>query len=128
VRNAVKTDKAPLPLGPYSQAIIEGDLVYVAGQGPTDPKTRERVGGDVRAQTEQTLANIRAILEACGSSLDKVVRCNVYLTDMKDFAAMNEVYGRAFSAPFPRGRPSRPRPCPATSTWRSTASRGAERV
>jgi 2-iminobutanoate/2-iminopropanoate deaminase len=101
VRNVVKTENAPLPLGPYSQAVIEGDLVYVAGQGPTDPKTRERVPGDVRAQTEQTLANLRAILEAAGSSLDKVVRCNVYLADIKDFAAMNEVYGRAFSAPFP---------------------------
>jgi 2-iminobutanoate/2-iminopropanoate deaminase len=101
VRKPVKTDKAPVPIGPYSQAIIEGDLIYVSGQGPVDPRTREKVAGDVRAQTSQTLANIQAILEAAGSSLDKVVRCNVYLTNMKDFAAMNEIYTRAFTAPFP---------------------------
>ena len=101
MRNPVKTEKAPVPIGPYSQAIIEGDLVYVSGQGPVDPRTREKVTGDVRAQTSQTLANIQAILEAAGSSLDKVLRCNVYLTNIKDFAAMNEVYNRAFTAPYP---------------------------
>ena len=101
MRKAVTTDKAPVPVGPYSQAVIEGDLVFVAGQGPGDPATGELRLGDVRAQTEQVLKNMEAILVAAGSSLERVIRCNVYLRDIADFAAMNEVYARAFTAPFP---------------------------
>jgi 2-iminobutanoate/2-iminopropanoate deaminase len=101
MRKAVVTDKAPRPAGPYSQAIIEGDFIFVAGQGPGDPVTGRLELGDVGAQTARTLENVKGILEAAGSSLDKVVRCNVYLKDIADFSAMNEVYGRTFSAPAP---------------------------
>ena len=101
MRQPVITDKAARPIGPYSQAIIDGDLVFLAGQGPIDPKTGKFELGDVGEQTVRTLANIKAILEAAGSSLDKVIRCNVYLKDIGDFAAMNEVYGRTFTAPYP---------------------------
>jgi len=101
MRKAVTTDKAPRPLGPYSQAIIEGDLLFLAGQGPTDPATGVTDQGDIGSQTKRTLDNIKAVLEAAGSSLDKVIRCNVYLKDIDDFAAMNEVYARAFTAPYP---------------------------
>ena len=101
MRNAVTTDKAARPIGPYSQAIIEGDLLFLAGQGPTDPATGETNLDDVASQTRRTLENVRAILEAAGSSLDKVIRCNVYLKDIGDFAAMNEVYAQAFTAPYP---------------------------
>jgi 2-iminobutanoate/2-iminopropanoate deaminase len=101
MRNAVTTDKAPRPIGPYSQAIVEGDLLFLAGQGPIDPATGETNLGDIASQTRRTLDNVKAILEAAGSSLDKVIRCNVYLKDIGDFAAMNAVYGQAFTAPYP---------------------------
>jgi 2-iminobutanoate/2-iminopropanoate deaminase len=101
VRNAIRTDKAPKPVGPYSQAIVEGDFVFVAGQGPINPGTGSLELGDVRLETKRVFENLRAILEAAGSSLDRVVKCNVYLRDINDFAAMNEVYATYFSAPFP---------------------------
>ena len=101
MRKAVTTDKAPRPIGPYSQAIIDGDLLFLAGQGPIDPATGATNLGDIASQTRRTLDNVRAILEAAGSSLDKVIRCNVYLKDIGDFAAMNEVYARTFTAPYP---------------------------
>jgi 2-iminobutanoate/2-iminopropanoate deaminase len=101
MRNAVTTDQAPRPIGPYSQAVVEGDLLFLAGQGPIDPATGETDLGDIASQTRRTLDNVRAILEAAGSSLDKVIRCNVYLKDIGDFAAMNEVYARTFTAPYP---------------------------
>jgi len=101
MRNAVETEKAPRPIGPYSQAIIEGDLLFLAGQGPIDPATGATNLGDIASQTRRTLMNVKAILEAAGSSLDKVIRCNVYLKDIGDFAAMNEVYAQAFTAPYP---------------------------
>jgi 2-iminobutanoate/2-iminopropanoate deaminase len=100
-RKPVVTDQAPRPIGPYSQAIIEGDFIFLAGQGPGNPKTGTLEMGDVSTQTVRTLENMKAILEAAGSSLDKVVKCNVYLGNITDFAAMNEVYGRYFSAPYP---------------------------
>jgi 2-iminobutanoate/2-iminopropanoate deaminase len=101
MRKAVVTDKAPKPLGPYSQAIIEGDFIFLAGQGCTNPLTGKLELGGVRLETTRTFENIKAVLEAAGSSLDDVVKCNVYLRDMNDFAAMNEVYETFFSAPFP---------------------------
>jgi 2-iminobutanoate/2-iminopropanoate deaminase len=101
MRNAVLTEKAPKPLGPYSQAIIEGDFIFVAGQGCTNPLTGKLERGDVRSETKQVFANLEAILQAAGSSLGDVVKCNVYLRDINDFAAMNEVYATYFSAPFP---------------------------
>ena len=101
MRKAVTTEKAPKPLGPYSQAIVDGDLIFVAGQGATNPQTGKKEAGDVRSETKRTFENLRAILEAAGSSLDDVLKCNVYLRDINDFGAMNEVYATVFSAPFP---------------------------
>jgi len=101
MRNAVVTEQAPKPRGPYSQAIVEGEFIFVAGQGPTNPQTGKRELGDVRSETQRTFENLRAILQAAGSSLDDVVKCNVYLRDINDFAAMNEVYATYFTAPFP---------------------------
>jgi 2-iminobutanoate/2-iminopropanoate deaminase len=101
MRNAVFTEQAPKPMGPYSQAIVEGDFVFVAGQGPINPGTGRRESGDVRAETTRVFENLRAILLAAGSSLDDVLKCNVYLRDINDFAVMNEVYETFFSKPFP---------------------------
>ncbi|MEA2761485.1 MAG: 2-iminobutanoate/2-iminopropanoate deaminase [Gemmatimonadaceae bacterium] len=101
MRNAVVTGNAPKPLGPYSQAVIEGDFIFVSGQGCTNPSTGKLERGDARSETKRTFENIRAILEAAGSSLDHVTKCNVYLRDINDFAAMNEIYQTFFSAPFP---------------------------
>jgi len=101
VRNAIVTDKAPKPVGPYSQGVIEGDFIFVAGQGPIHPGTGALELGNVRLYTTRGFENLRAILEAAGSSLDHVVKCNVYLRDINDFAAMNEVYATFFTAPFP---------------------------
>jgi 2-iminobutanoate/2-iminopropanoate deaminase len=101
MRKVITTDRAPRPVGPYSQAVLDGDTIYVAGQGPGNPATGQLELGDARAQTRRVLENLKAILEAAGSSLDGVLRCNVYLRDINDFAAMNEVYATYFSAPFP---------------------------
>ena len=101
MRKAVHTAKAPQPQGPYSQAIVQDDFIFVAGQGPINPGTGSRELGDARSETKRVFENIRAILEAAGSSLDHVVKCNVYLRDINDFAAMNEVYQTFFTAPFP---------------------------
>jgi 2-iminobutanoate/2-iminopropanoate deaminase len=101
MRNAILTEKAPKPIGPYSQGIIEGDLIFVAGQGPINPLTGTLELGDVRSETKRTFENLRAILQAAGSSLDHVMKCNVYLRDINDFAAMNEVYETYFAPPFP---------------------------
>lgn len=92
----VSTERAPRAIGPYSQGIVLDDLVFTAGQIPLDPATGELVIGDVALQTERVLANLRAILEAAGSGLPRVLKTTVYLTDMADFAAMNEVYAKAF--------------------------------
>jgi len=101
MRQAIETPNAPKPIGPYSQAIVEGDFIFLAGQGPTNPATGKVEMGDVASETRRTFENMKAVLEAAGSSLDKVVKCNVYLRDIKDFAAMNEVYKTYFKAPYP---------------------------
>ncbi|HEY2919262.1 MAG TPA: RidA family protein [Candidatus Binatia bacterium] len=91
-KEIVATEKAPKAIGPYEQAIKVGEFVYTAGQIPIDPKTGNFVEGGIAAQTRQVLENLKAVLEAAGSSLDRVVKATVFLKNMGDFAAMNEVY------------------------------------
>jgi 2-iminobutanoate/2-iminopropanoate deaminase len=92
----IQTDDAPQAIGPYSQAIAFDNLVFTAGQIPLDPRSGELVGGDIRAQTKRALENVSAILEAAGASLQTVIKTTVYLTDMGEFTAMNEVYTSHF--------------------------------
>jgi len=99
----IKTDRAAAPIGPYSQAIKAGGFVFVAGEKGIDPKTGKVVPGGIAAETRQTLENIKVILEAAGSSLDRAVATTVYMVNIGDFAAMNEVYARYFTA-NPPGR------------------------
>lgn len=100
-RERVQTDHAPRAIGPYSQAIVAGTFVFCSGQIAFDPATGQLVPGDVKAQTRRVLENLRHVLAAAGSSLDRAVRCTVFLADMNDFPAMNEVYGEFFSAEPP---------------------------
>ena len=93
-KKVVQTDTAPKALGPYSQAIVAGGMVYCAGQIPLDPASGNIVAGGVAEQTHQVLKNLRAVLKAAGSDLDRAVKTTVFLKNMNDFAAMNEVYGR----------------------------------
>jgi len=97
MREIVSTDKAPGAIGPYSQAIKTGGMVYCSGQIPIDPVTGEFISNDIAEQTEQVLKNLAAVLEAGGTSLGNVVKTTVFLADMSDFAAMNEVYARYFN-------------------------------
>ena len=96
MKKVVKTTEGPAPQAPYSQAIIANGFVFVSGQGPIDPKTGKIVLGDIRSQTRMVLDNIATILNAAGSSLDKAVKCSVFLRDINDFQAMNEVYKTYF--------------------------------
>ncbi|HXZ30891.1 MAG TPA: RidA family protein [Terriglobales bacterium] len=98
MREAISTKDAPLAIGPYSQAIRANGWVFVSGQVAIDPATQRVINGDVAAQTDRVLQNLSAILKAAGSGLEKVLRSTVFLKDMTDFAAMNEVYARYFSA------------------------------
>src|SRR5258706_4019704 len=93
---SVSTDKAPKAIGPYSQAIVTGDLVFTAGQVALDPATGELVSAEIKVQTARVLDNLAAVLEAAGSGLDRVVKCTVFLADFAEFAAMNEVYAQRF--------------------------------
>lgn len=97
----INTDKAPAAIGPYSQAISNGDLIYTSGQLPIDPATGEFPEGGIVEQTRQSLENLKNILEACGSDLSKVLKTTVYLSDIADFAAMNGVYAEFFKEPYP---------------------------
>ena len=96
MREVIATSEAPSAIGPYSQAIRAAGMIFTSGQVAIDPATQQVVAGEVGAQTERVLRNLDAILRAAGSSLGKVVRCTVFLKNMGDFAAMNEVYGRYF--------------------------------
>lgn len=98
---AVATQHAPKAIGPYSQAIKANGFVYASGQLALDPRTQQLVQGDVAAETERTLKNLKAVVEAAGSSLARVVKTTVYLADMADFAKMNEVYARYFPGTAP---------------------------
>ena len=97
MRDVISTDQAPKAIGPYSQAIRAAGMIFTSGQIAIDPATQQVIAGDVVAQTDRVLKNLAAILHASGSSLDKVLRCTVFLKNIADFAAMNEVYGRHFT-------------------------------
>jgi 2-iminobutanoate/2-iminopropanoate deaminase len=101
LREPVQTTDAPAALGPYSQAIKAGGFVYVSGQVAIDPATGEFIGGGIAEQTERVLKNVAAVLAAAGSSLEQIVKTTVFLADMEEFSAMNEVYARFFSAAPP---------------------------
>lgn len=96
MKEIIQTEHAPNAIGPYSQAVKANGLVFASGQIPIDPQTGQFVPGGVAEQTEQVLKNLTAVLEAAGSSLDRIVKTTVFLADMEEFAAMNEVYGRFF--------------------------------
>ena len=101
MRHAVTTPSAPKAIGPYSQGIRAGSLLFVSGQVPIDPATGQIIGGDIAAQTHRVFQNIGEILKAGGASFDHVVRTTVFLADMNDFAAMNDVYATYFTSPAP---------------------------
>jgi 2-iminobutanoate/2-iminopropanoate deaminase len=101
VREIIRTEHAPQAIGPYSQAVRAAGFVFASGQIPIDPSTGQFVPGGVAEQTEQVLRNLSAVLEAAGTSLERVVKTTVFLADMNDFAAMNEVYGRYFKEDAP---------------------------
>ena len=101
MREGIATDAAPRAIGPYSQAVRAGNLLFCSGQIPLDPATGQLVSGDIAAQTRQVFSNLRGVLDASGASFDHVVRTTVYLADMNDFAAMNEVYATFFASPAP---------------------------
>ncbi len=98
MKGVISTDRAPKAIGPYSQAIKANGFVFISGQIPLDPHTQQLVDGDVARQTERVMENLKGIVEAAGSSLDRTVKTTVYLADLADFAAMNEVYGRYFQS------------------------------
>ena len=101
MKKVISTTDAPAAVGPYSQAVAFGGLLFCAGQIPLDPATGEIVSGDVAAQTERVCANIAAVLKAGGTTFANVVKTTVFLTDMANFAAMNAVYAKYFTEPFP---------------------------
>jgi 2-iminobutanoate/2-iminopropanoate deaminase len=101
MKRIIATAEAPAAVGPYSQAVAIGGLVFCAGQIPLDPATGELVAGDVAAQTERVCENVAAVLRANGMTFANVVKTTVFLTDMANFAAMNAIYARHFTAPFP---------------------------
>ncbi|MFI5059304.1 MAG: RidA family protein [Candidatus Acidiferrales bacterium] len=101
MKEVVHTDRGPKPIGPYSQAVKASGVIYLSGQVALDPKTGDLIGSDIRQQTERTLENVKGILEAAGTNLHHVVKTTVFLKDMNDFAAMNEVYARYFTAAPP---------------------------
>ena len=100
-KKAITTEKAPAAIGPYSQAIQSGDLLFISGQLGLSPETGKLAGASVEEQCRQSFANIRSILAEAGMTMDNVVKCIVYLTNMGDFASVNKIYAEQFSAPFP---------------------------
>ncbi|MDO9123763.1 MAG: RidA family protein [Deltaproteobacteria bacterium] len=100
-KKVIQTEKAPKPIGPYSQAIRAGNFIFISGQIPIDPKTGELVKGDIRQQTQQVLENIRGVLESQGLGMQDVVKVNIFLKDMGNFNEMNEVYATCFSSSPP---------------------------
>jgi 2-iminobutanoate/2-iminopropanoate deaminase len=101
MRLTFSTEAAPKAIGPYSQVVVHGGIAYLSGQIPLDPGTNQIVDGDISAQTERVLQNLKAVLEACGASLESVLKTTVFLRDLADSPKMNEVYGRYFSSQPP---------------------------
>lgn len=101
MKKVIATRKAPGAIGPYSQAIMAGNLIYTSGQLPMDAETGEMVANDIVLQTRKSLQNVKAILEEAGSSMDKIVKTTVYLSDMANFGKMNEIYKEFFSGDYP---------------------------
>lgn len=101
MKKEIKTDKAPQAIGPYSQAIAANGFIFASGQIAIDPSTGNLLDGSIEEQTRLVLTNLKAVLEAGGSSFDKVIKCTVFLQDMNDFAKMNSVYGEFFKPPYP---------------------------
>ena len=101
MKTVISTSKAPAAIGPYSQAIKVGNLLYTSGQIPIDPATGNIVSGDIKEQTRQALSNIKAIFEEAGLTMNNVVKTTVFLTNMEDFTEMNSIYAEFFSEPFP---------------------------
>lgn len=100
-KKIISTESAPAAIGPYSQAVLAGDLLYASGQIPLDPQTGEMVSGGVAAQTKQVLENLKAVVEAANGQMSQIVKVTIYITDMQQFASVNEIYAAYFSAPFP---------------------------
>jgi 2-iminobutanoate/2-iminopropanoate deaminase len=103
MKEIISTGQAPKAIGPYSQAVVHHGVAYLSGQIPLDPATGQLVDGGIEAQTERVLENLKAVLDACGSSLAQVLKTTVFLQDMSEFAKMNEIYGRY----FPESAPAR---------------------
>lgn len=101
MKKEISTDRAPAAIGPYSQAIEIGNMVFTSGMIPIDPKTGELVTGNVEAQAEQAFQNLKNLIEASGASMEKVVKTVVFIKDMEDFAKINEVYAKFFAEPYP---------------------------
>ena len=97
----INTENAPAAIGPYSQAVVAGNMLFVSGQIPLDPQSGETVSGGISAQTKQVLDNLKAVVEAAGSDMANVAKVTIFLTDMQQFAVVNEIYGTYFSAPYP---------------------------
>jgi 2-iminobutanoate/2-iminopropanoate deaminase len=100
-KNVISTENAPKAIGPYSQAIRAGNMLFLSGQIPLDPKSGQMIQSDIKAETERVLDNIAAVLEAAGASFANVVRTTIYLVDLGDFQTVNELYARRFSGQFP---------------------------
>jgi len=100
-RNIIKTDHAPAAIGPYSQAVKHGNTVYLSGQIALNPETMEVVSGDISAQAHRVFLNLRAVCEAAGGSFDDIVKVNIYMTNLGDFATVNQVMAEYFSEPYP---------------------------
>ncbi len=101
MKQAVNTSKAPAAIGPYSQAVKVGNLIYTSGQIPINPSTGTIVEGGIKEQTRQSLQNVKAVLEEAGLTMDNVIKTTVFMADMNDFADMNAVYAEFFSSPYP---------------------------
>lgn len=101
MKREIRTDKAPKAIGPYSQAIEANGFIFVSGQIPIDPTTGEIIKGSIEKQTEQVLKNIKAILEGAGSTMENIVKATVYLSNLKDYSKVNEIYGKYIPSPYP---------------------------